>query len=239
MFSDPTDLFHAAQTAIAQEDWRGVTELCDSTSLRLFRLQTLQSLQPRPDPTITVEDYLKHAPDMPRSVAEYHVSLIGRHTEPEARLKEDFPTVGSIAELARLSPVELFTEWLKGTSPRAQVEKALRDHQIPRKQAERIERDMREQPPFAPPVLLGVVPDGDQVAHVLYRDANVGAPDPSIVEEDLRAFQHDVLQRKLVRVETVRRSESGAWGLIAAWGMLGLGINAVYIEPTGDDAESD
>jgi hypothetical protein len=73
--SDPLSLVCAAIEIVNTADWDAAAQLCDPISLVAFRRQLLEQFEPTaPRFELTVEEYLRHSPEMPRAVAEYHMA---------------------------------------------------------------------------------------------------------------------------------------------------------------------
>lgn len=239
MARDPEALFHAAIAAYDAEDWNGLAGMCDPVSLSLFRTQTVEPfLNPRPEGRLTVEDYLRHAPDMPREVAEYNVARINADSDPETRLKRDFPTVRSVEELLGMSPREVYAAWLLGVSWRMQLERQVEEGQLPRAA---VDRALENMVPSMRHVVLGVVPDGERIAHIVYRTDDEPGDDPAITDPDEREFHLDTRVRMGVSVSTCRKGTDGVWRLIADHGLFGVVGGGIYLmpnesEPNGEEA---
>ena len=226
-FTDPLAVFQAALEAINSEDWRGAARLCDPISLRHFHRGLLAHCAPaEPVPGLTVEDLLRHQPDMPREAAEYEVAQHRKHTDPAARLRQDLPSVASVAELHDLPPLDAYAAWLEGRSFRRQIERLAASGRISVKLA--------SLPPEAMMVrhtAIGALNDGDRVAHILYRDrfdenaewTADAAASIAHLPADEQAFVRDQWQRGHPRVATCRRQPDGTWALIAEDSFLGIG----------------
>ena len=226
-FLDPEALFHAALAALAREDWAQLAEMCDPASLSLFRSAAIRYyLEPKPRSIVTVEQYLEHAPDMPREVAEYHVRQIQAELDRSKSLERDYPTVGSIDELRQMSAVALYASWLEGKSFRRQLQRAAKQHSLP---DSAVDEALRSAGAEERATLLGVVPDGERVAHVLYRMEVTSAPEISEGDTAEHEFQKDMAGRQFVHVLTCRRGTEGGWRLIADHSLLGHGAKVVSL----------
>ena len=174
-FADPLELFRAAVAAVNAEDWDAAAALCDPVSLRAFHRQLLEQFAPRePHRPLTVEEYLRHAPEMPRAVAEYHVTQHQRLADPAERLRRELPGIADAGALDALTPEQAFAVWLDGRSPRRQVERLAAEGRIAQRTATLYAGGLGE---FFQYVPLGAIPDGDRVAHVLFRNANAFDPE--------------------------------------------------------------
>jgi hypothetical protein len=240
--SNPLDIFRRAVEALEREDWVALARCCDPVSLARFRRDQLQMLEPtRPVNEVTVEQLLRHDPEMPREVAEYQVANIRRHRESWSRLEQEFPGVSSLDAMRSMDPAEVFATWLRGRSPAHQARIALRDRQTPAG----FHEDILAATGFAAPIVtLGVVHDGERVAHVLFRREY---PMPHVSEDEehdacMAALSHE--ERELARelagrefphVATCRRQPDGEWRLIAGFDFLQMGRFVVSVDMDDDD----
>jgi hypothetical protein len=235
-FADPLDLFRAAVSALNREDWRGVAALCDPASLSAFRRRMIEQLAPsRPIRTITVEEYMRHSPDMPREVAEYSVAQIQKHADPERRLKDELPGVASVAELRSLDPITVFAKWLEGRSVRRQIERLVAEGRASRAAAAAAIARFAEGAQY-PYVALGAVPDGDRVVHIVYRH-DVGrqespSPDARRWLESLPPEEQELVRDIDVSgppwIAACRRQPDATWRLVADHGFLGVGSTHIW-----------
>lgn len=238
MNETPKGLFDAAVAALAAEDWFALAGLCDPHSLERFRSGMVRQYTREPS-SISVDDYLRHAPDMPREVAEYHISVVEKNADPRARFREDLPTVQSIGDLTNLSPREVYAAWLHARSPRVQLERQVEAGQVPREAIENMLSESRS----APLRFVGVVMEGDRLAHVLYRWAPVEGEggEADCNEEGTEEFQPQddgpySIPPQLVRC---RRHESGEWHLLADYSLFGFGSTMYYVGKPEENDDSD
>jgi hypothetical protein len=237
----PLELFRQAAEALQQEHWGDVARLCDPASLERFRNEQVRMLAPaRPLPALTVEQLMRHDPQMPREAAEYQVASARRHTDAATRLEREFPGIEGLEQLRAMEPAELFAVWLQGQSPGHQARMAIRDSRVPETHwqeilatADRTRESL---------VALGVVPDGDRVAHVVYRREFHASPDETDpddvwIEELSPAEQElarDMAGRDFPQVATCRRQPDGDWRLLAGFDFLQLGqfmVSVGFEEP--------
>jgi hypothetical protein len=86
-------------------------------------------------------------------------------------------------------------------------------------------------------VLLGVVPDGDRIAHVIFRAAFDPAklPDPPMgfsdagPSEDERQLIRDIAGRLVPQVVTCRRQDDGTWRMIVGHDFFGLETSLFHV----------
>lgn len=198
-----------------------------------------------PIPPLTVEQYLRTDPQMPREAAEYYVARLNRDRAGRQAeyLELELPGVGSVGALQELSPAEVFVVWLQGRSPRQQLA-----HLIRRGLADERHAASRE---MLPPMPLDLVPigwvaDGPEVGHVLYRhnpeEVEEGPPDGEersrwqrLTPEE-RELERDIAWRMSPMVATCRRQPDGGWRLLVDHDFLKLGSLAFGVG--GDDAET-
>lgn len=174
-------------------------------------------------------------PDMPREVAEYQYAQYRAATDPQERLREEVPSVQDVAQLQRMDPAEVFAVWLEGRTPARVVERLVQAGRIGTATASR----MLEQPfPALDYHPIGVVYDGEQVAHVLYhhtssmddeRDEAIERWIARLPQEE-QALARDLANREHPSVTTCRRQPDGTWRLIAGHGFLTLDSMGISID---------
>jgi hypothetical protein len=184
-------------------------------------------------------------PALPRAVAEYYEAEARRHADPATRLEQELPGVQSLLELHTLAADELFRHWLAGRSARRQVERLAVDGHISHRTAEiRASRDFR----MYRYVVIGVLPDGDELAHVLYRhDVDSEKPLSGGAASWLANLPDDeqLLARQLwasghPSVALFRRQPDGSWRLIVEHDFLQIGsiqITGVIVDDKPKDGE--
>ena len=245
MFDTPEGAFRTAVTALNAGDWRSVAATCDPASLTAFKRQMLEQFEPsRPRPTLTIEQLTRHDPELPRAVAEYQVAQFETMTDPREQLRDELPSVRDVAELKRLEPAEVFAAWLEGRSPKRMIERLVRQGRFPAASASAHEQLL--------PALnydpIGVVHDGERVAHVLYRHTSLVSDDweegdaarwlASLSAEE-QALAKDLANRQHPSVTTCRRQPDGTWRLIADYGFLTLGSIGLSLDGEVSDSARD
>ncbi len=245
MSSDPLALFRAAADALSREDWHAAAALCDPVSLAAFKRQFLESLEPAAPPReITLEDYLRHNPEMPPEVAEYHLEQHRRHADPLQRLQEELPGITSVAALLELSPVEVFSTWLWGRSARHQVEQMLTEGRISRASAQEVLEHMGSGYRY---VALGALPDGERLAHVLYRQELPASSEEEQEEEaawrarlpeDEQELMRELSGRTHPRVLTCRRQPDESWRMLAGYDFFDLGATVFQVGADGEEEDA-
>jgi hypothetical protein len=222
-------LFGALIDGLNREDWKGIAELCDPVTLLVFHRRLLQQYgQERR--TLSVEEYLRGAPDLQREVAELEVARINEFMDVRKRLREDIPTIDDLTQLQSLDPTDVFARWLEARSPRGQIEQRLATGSISSKAAERALAGTYDA------ALLGVVPDGDQLVHLLFRSAldPSGPPEPPLGFSDIgssdeeRELIQDLAGRLTPQVLTCRRQTDGTWRIVVSSDFLGFGMH-IYV----------
>lgn len=223
----------AAIEIVNRADWHAAAGLCDPVSLVRFRRQLLEQLEP--DATrfeLTVEEYLRLSPDMPRAVAEYYVAQHRARTDPGQRLREELPEISDLDSLRSMSPEAVFASWLDGRSPRRQIERLAAESRITPNRATLPTEVANAMFPY---IVIGAVADGQGVAHVLYRlDVTIGNPTNGEAEAwlarlpaDERELAQDLSGREHPRVITCRKQTDGSWRLLAGYDFLGMGSTVV------------
>lgn len=239
-YVEPLDLFRAAVAAVNAEDWAAAAALCDPVSLRAFHRQLLaQFAPPEPRWQLTVEEYLRHSPEMPRDVAEYMVAQHRKHADPAERLRRELPGVPAVDALSALRPEQAFAAWLDGRSIRRQVEQLAADRRITRRAADLHATAPTEHYRY---IALGAVLDGERVAHVLFRDAfepdQPWSADAARWLADQPADEQDLARelrgRGHPQVATCRRQPDGSWRLIADHDFLRMSSRHVSDVREGD-----
>lgn len=220
---DPVKLFRAAVVALNEERWLDVARLCDPVSLQEFKHSALAQFDVPANHVWTVEDFLRHSPDMPREVAEYQLTQIQQQVHPDRRFARDFPSLSGIEELSSLAPEQVFASWLEGRSVKTQFETMVREGRISNAALEAHRESMASMKHDLAPI--GWVQDGEDIVHVLYR---WGAEDSGEIPAMARAFP---------LVTSCIRQSDRSWRLIADYNFLSIGSMSVGVEDSDGDAE--
>ena len=231
---DPLELFRAAVTALNEERWLDVADLCDPLTLQEFKRSTLAQLDSPFGHFWTVEDFLRHSPDMPREVAEYQLTQIHRQAHPDTRFARDFPSLSDVAQLRSLEPREVFASWLEGRSIRRQVELMVREGRISNTAISAHSEMMAAMKHRLIPI--GALPDGDDLMHIVYSFGPVDSADepaensaPSDASpEELKLGR--IMSRAYPLVTSCIRQPRGHWSLIADYNFLSMGSVSVDTE---------
>ena len=224
----PTASFAAAVAALKAEDWPGVVECCDTVSVRAFANELRSRVSDNPYARMSINEYLRLTPELSRDAAEDQLEVLRSQFEPANRLREELPSVATVDELLSMEPTQVVAAWLHGRSPMVQIERLAEERRVSRDVVYQALSDRHEIWNF---VVLGVVPDGDNVAHVIYRWASAeerGVNVPPSSHRDIRPLESDVLQRAPVQSVACRRDTDGRWGLIADVGFFSLGSSMYY-----------
>jgi hypothetical protein len=236
---DPVQLFQTIVARMNAEDWNGAAGLCDPASLSSFRRTILEQFSPNRRPvTITAEQFMKMEPDMPREVAEYNVKRAQKSVDSEGRLQSEFPTVASVAALRALEPADLFAEFLYGRSPKRQLREQAKRGDISKKNADAILQQPLNELQYEP---VGFLPDGDRIAHVLYRmkvEVPTGPREDewlAMVPEEEREFAKDTLIHGHAQMFNCRKQPDGGWLAIADYSFIGGGMNVSFVPRDGGD----
>jgi hypothetical protein len=244
-FTDPLALFRQAVDALNTEDWAAAAALIDPVSLRTFARQLLERLAPAvPHRTVTADEYMRSDPQLPREIAEYYAAEARRHADSASRLQQELPEVGSAEALRALTPDEVFRHWLDGRSMRRQIERLAADGRISRRAADRRTMAGFTSYHYVP---LGVVADGDRIAHILYRhDVDPDQPWSGDLANWLASQPADeqVLARELwacghPSTAMVRRQGDGTWRFVVDHDFLNVGSTHITgVRLQDEDAES-
>ncbi|HTE45250.1 MAG TPA: hypothetical protein VK636_08425 [Gemmatimonadaceae bacterium] len=248
-FTDPLALFRAAVDALNAEDWAAAAALVDPVSVRVFARQLLERLAPGvPQRTVTADEYLLSDPQLPRAVAEHYAAEAVRHADPTLRLPLEFPDVTSVEGLRALTPVEILARWLDGRSLRRQTERLAAHGRISLRALE-----VLTLAGFAGSyqyVALGMVADGDAIAHVLYH-THVAKDQPwsgdaanwlASLPPDEQVLAREMWTRGHPTVATVRRQIDGTWRLLIEHDFLGIGgmhISGIRMKDEETPTETD
>ena len=242
--TSPISVFQAVVDAIDREDWQAVASACDPVSLARFKRNILERLEPgEPLRPFTVEGYMRGQPEMPRAVAEYQVARHNQAMDPARFLQEEMPTVSGIQEIHDSSDADVFAAWLEGKSRTHQIRRMMLHGSISQEEAALLDASAF---PSMRHILIGAVPDGEKLTHVLYR-TEIESPTPATEEDprqrqakldpDERALLQDLAGRELPQVATCRIQPDGGWRMIAADHFLSLGNLAIGFS-SSDEGES-
>lgn len=235
--SDPVRLVEAAGRALNAGDWAAVAALCDPVSLRAHRRGLLDQYAPAEPPRVpTVDEYRRAVPDMPREVAEYHLARMADQFDAARSLADELPGIGSVEALRTLPEATVFTAWLEGHSIGGRIRRAIADGSMPAKDAALVLRHVHDY------VVVGALPDGAGLAHVVYRERieahDDGAELPAWLAD--RPADERALARELVgmppRVQTCRRQPDGSWRLVVGFEFFETGAMGMLIAGPTDDA---
>ncbi len=234
--NDSLQLFGHAADALARGDWDALARSCDPASLTLFQRQELENLERRRlEPDWTVEDILRNNPEMPREVAEYQFRQSLRQREMDRDLGSSFPGVSTLEELRAMEPTAFFATWLRGRSPEHQARLAVADASIPEEMRQSVLASAGFRHRLVP---LGVVYDGERLAHVVYLREYPPPPGSEEVgdkehesytawREELsakeRALRDDLAGREWMLVVSCRKQPDGSWRFLAGYDFLHMG----------------
>ena len=248
-YPDPLAVFRAAVEALKNGRWQALAGMCDPASLQSFKRQVLEGYTPiQPQRVMTVEEYLRHSPETPRVVAEYYVAQYAKQFDPAPRLKREFPRVDGVEALRALSPAEVFARWLEGRSVGHQLSLQAEEGVMPASAVPEIMASMLELYDFE---ALGAVPDGDRVAHVVYRRA-FHARETATGDDDTeyrrwmerlsaeeRELSRDLGEHGDAMIAATRRQPDGSWRLLADYDFLHVGSVSVGRVEARPDAQQD
>lgn len=240
-YADPVTLFRAAVAAVNAGEWPAAAACCDVHSLREFHTQLCERYAPTTSRSLpSVEQLLQLNSAMPREVAEYEVSQYARRYEMMAeQVTRDLPGIADAQALRCATPEQAFTAWLQGRSPQRQIEQLLADGHVPQAAVAQLTTLAAEKLQLTP---IGIVHDGDHIAHVLFRHGTEtpAEPTPSEVESlsvNERRYAVETWGRLHPEVMSTRRQPDGSWRLVVEHGFLSLDAMtfAFALEPDGTD----
>jgi hypothetical protein len=127
-----------------------------------------------------------------------------------------------------LSPKELFAAWLVQHSTRNRIETEVEAGRMSRGRADRFLAQLGGEFSYMP---LGVVPDGERVAHIVYRSEPAPEAWPILDAEleksqlppDEREFRRDLFYREHPGFLTCHRTSHGPWRVLASRNFFGVG----------------
>lgn len=184
--------------AVTAEDWRTAAALLDLEAFRpLLRLALEQAQQYRPPQDLTIDDILRHDPDLPREVAAYQLKQIqaeaGRYAADP--LGGQFAGVTAAAALAALPLDQAAAAWLEAQDERTALREAFTRKRCPVPSRDSLARLTRHE-------LLGTLLSGDSVAYALHRTVRwfpdsvaLMVPGPAVMELRRRGGDWRILPR--------------------------------------------
>ena len=244
MFTDPAELFYAANDAIRAEQWSMLPGYCDPVSLRSFQRNQLQMYAPENEGTpMSAEQYVKLVPGTPLAVAE-HLMAQAQASRPASRIAEEMPGLTTVEEVRALSTDELFAKWLEGRSMRNHVTKGVAAGRFPARALEAIASFAANTTRFT---VLGVVVDTEGLAYVLYGNEidkdqpwhGDGATWLAALPQDEQALQRQLWDRAHPQVALCRRQNDNTWRLLADHNFLNIGAVHIGSMSFSDEASRD
>jgi hypothetical protein len=217
----PRDVAAAFFQAVAEERWRDAAGVLDLRAFERYRRQQVQWMRvPAPEPTITVEELMRHDPEMPREVAEYRLKEMRRIQRDHGDLLEHlYAGVRSVDTLAALSVQDAAARWLQAKDHRwiwrrSALSAARRGCPVPPESPEPAVAQAHE--------ITGIVAVGDTIAYVLHEDPVFRMKSGDI---DLHGPAPSVLQL---------RRRRGRWEILPREDVFGVvgGVVAFHCEPT-------
>ena len=168
--ADPMAVMAAFMDDLAHERWVQAAGYLDLTALEAQRKAQLRFFREPPQPhELTVDEFMRSDPEMPRAVAEYHVARAKTHPMDLAdALSLEFAGVRDTATFASLAPLYLGALWLEAQSSGYQLRRSLRENAAVCASMDTTEI-LKTLHPEPPRQILGAVIRGD-TAFVLHRD---------------------------------------------------------------------
>jgi hypothetical protein len=238
MTNDPLQVFAAAVDALSNGEWLRAASYCDQDSLIAFKADAQRRYDPNESyqaRMVTAEEYLRSNPAMPREVAEYFVAQRGSRPSLSAQLRGEFPGFATYQQLAGAPGQEVFAAWLRGRSLRHEIEKVIGRGVI---QPEHIDAALADAGSEYRYRLIGWLPEGDRLAHILFREdevetSQIGDPYVDIQAEGQYRFDLDIVSAPLIA--TCRSQADGTWRLMASYAFLKRSASGWF----GIEAEND
>jgi hypothetical protein len=169
---EATQAARALFLAVAEARWADAAELMHTGTLEEFRERHLENARRAPDwqRAESVEELMRREPGMPRAVAEYQASRSAemRRKFPPPSLAEGFARVETLAELEALSAKEMFARFLEASDWRYRAARQIE------RGGGTITREGHAALPRTRHEVIGAVPDGQDVAYVVYRIIHIG-----------------------------------------------------------------
>jgi hypothetical protein len=145
------------------EDWIGAARLFNPLQVAEWYRALLQQQRPADQEVgLTVEQYLKHSPDMPRQVAEYHIAQM-RRDHASRSPSDELAGITAWEEAEKLDPVQAYGLHLQTRDPRQQLRRAVISHPP----SETALAEMGQIPVVHR--ILGAVEETQSSVHVVYR----------------------------------------------------------------------
>ena len=261
--ADPLELFRALNANVDAEDYLAAAKLCDPVSLRAFQRNIIARLvNPPTYREWTVDDMLRHQPEMPREVAEYNMAQQRKHSTERSTVADELPGIDTPAVLVAASADAVFAAHLAAVSPRAMYRRAhaaalahgraAGQTQLP------VLPDVADLPHHITLIALGFVDDGSPIGRIVYRqnfqtmeqlDQTATSPrDRAILDfhrrrmdalpEDERTLRLELENAEITMIAKCRRQLDGGWLMLAEHGLLWSGMMFGF-SPDEDDDDDD
>lgn len=175
----PPDVMRAFFDAVAHERWVEAAAMLDLELLERGRRQQMEwRRHPPPDNPPTVEELMRHDPEMPRAVAEYQIAQAERFKSTAGEmLSFEYANVRDTTMLVRMSALELGARWLEAQDSRYQMR---RSAELAPDCADKLDTILSSVPAPPPREVLGAVGRGDTV-FVLHRDSTSAGDAESVM----------------------------------------------------------
>ena len=201
--SNPEGVILAALAAMNTEDWHGLAALCDPQSLRIFKNRTMDILE-------MLRSDCEAPGDLPEVVAGS--SYDDGDGDFQLYLRHEIAGVSSIEEVREMDPGKVFTRWIQAHSFRPR----------PGDAADPADEDASGQKIVWSYTydVLGSVPDGDDIAHVVIRSPREESLPPENTDdgvqlrEDLREYLTALSHWGEPLFITCCRQPDGSWRMV-------------------------
>lgn len=218
---EPLSIVIEAIGALDRGEWRRVADMIDPGELQVWFERYIASVPEEPRRQITPEGVRRNRPDMPEEVAQYYADRINRETEWGSSLGSQFAGVKTRDELRSLESAEALARYLQAQDPRWQFTEHLK----------RLTPELRAIAQAGTPEcrreVVGVVHEGENLAHVVYRVLrHPGGADAAGVEAGE------------LEVASLRRTDDG-WWLRLTGELFAPGTSFVFLDADAKSEVSD
>ena len=227
----PDELVRAVFSAMNLSDWAGFAARFDDVSLRAFKHEKLEAYDNPLDLDFDPDEYMEGHPGMTREGAEHQIAEMQRVMGTEHRLKRDFLVVNSVDELRDMDPGRLFALYVQAHAPHRRMELEPDDEEPWEAEAAWEPGDANEKDVKTRAYrhsVIGHIIDGEDIAHVLYRDEHSIAkilPEEygewlNARPEDERVLATQLHHRSTPHFATCRRQSDGTWRMVADFSFM-------------------
>jgi hypothetical protein len=224
----PEDVVRAVFDAMNLSDWAGMAALFDEVSLRAFKHEQLDDYDHPLEFELELDEYMESHPGITELEAKERIARLEHITSVAHRLNRDFLVIKSVDELREMDAGRVFALYVQANAPHRRMELEPDDGQPWEKEAEwepANGNENRKQTRAYRHSVIGHILDGENIAHVLYRDEHTVAkifPEEygewlNGRPEDERLLAAELHHRSTPHFATCRRQADGTWRMIAEY----------------------